>query len=358
VWEVLGVSVAHANGRIAVGDGWEPPLPRPRGPLSGPLLAHLTSSPHRLPEPSPFHGDALGDDDLHLALYVCYELAYRGFARVDEGWEWNPSLIAYRARLEEAFENALRAAHPARLENGLGVAEELQSIVDGDEAPSLSRALADSGTLQQYRELAVHRSAYQLKEADPHTWAIPRLAGVPKATLIRIQSEEYGEGCAERMHCTLFARTMERLGLDSRYGAYLEHLPGPTLATVNLMSMFGLHRRLRGAIVGHLAVFEMTSSGPNARYAGGMRRLGLDEAATHFYDEHVEADSVHEVLARNQLAAALGTAEPRVAGDIVFGARSLLDLEGRFARRLLDDWADRGTSLRQPLTEPSSLVVG
>jgi hypothetical protein len=354
------MSVSHGNARVALGDddGREPPLPRPRGPLSGLLLAHLTSSPHQLPEPPPFHGDALGDDDLHLALYVCYELAYRGFSQVDDGWEWHPSLVAYRARLEEPFERTLRAAHPTPPERGLGVAEELRSIVDGDASPSLSRVLGDSGTLQQYREFAVHRSAYQLKEADPHTWAIPRLAGVPKATLIRIQSEEYGDGCAERMHCTLFARTMERLGLDSRYGAYLELLPGPTLATVNLMSLFGLHRRLRGAIVGHLAVFEMTSSGPNARYAGGMRRLGLDEAATHFYDEHVEADSVHEVMARNQLAAALAAAEPRLAGDIVFGARALLDLEGRFARRLLGDWAGGRSSLRQPLTAPAAPVVG
>ena len=58
---------------------------------------------------------------------------------------------------------------------------------------------------------------------------------------------------------------MEALGLDARYGAYLEHIPAITLATVNLMSMLGLHRRRRGAIVGHLALFEMTSSLPNRR---------------------------------------------------------------------------------------------
>jgi Iron-containing redox enzyme len=354
------VSLSHGNGQVAVADtdGWEPPLPRPRGPLSGLLLAHLRSSPHQLPEPPAVPGDALGDDDLHLALYVCYELSYRGFSQVDEGWEWHPSLIAYRARLERPFERALRTAHPASLGNRRGVAEELRSIVDSDRSPSLSQVLLDAGTLEQYREFAVHRSAYQLKEADPHTWAIPRLAGVPKATLIRIQSEEYGDGSAERMHCTLFARTMEHLGLDSRYGAYLDLLPGPTLATVNLMSMLGLHRRLRGAIVGHLTVFEMTSSGPNARYAGGLRRLGLGEAATHFYDEHVEADSVHEVMARTQLAATLAAAEPRVADDILLGARALLDLEGRFARRLLDSWADGRSSLRRPLTEPAALSVG
>ena len=48
------------------------------------------------------------------------------------------------------------------------------------------------------------------------------------------------------MHSSLFRQTMEALGLDGRYGAYLDS-PGPTLATVNLMSLFGLHRRWRGA---------------------------------------------------------------------------------------------------------------
>ena len=42
-------------------------------------------------------------------------------------------------------------------------------------APRSSAHLETTGTLAQARELAVHRSAYQLKEADPHTWGIPRL---------------------------------------------------------------------------------------------------------------------------------------------------------------------------------------
>jgi len=38
--------------------------------------------------------DPLADDDLHLALYCCYELHYRGFDGVDPGWEWDPHLLA------------------------------------------------------------------------------------------------------------------------------------------------------------------------------------------------------------------------------------------------------------------------
>ena len=42
------------------------------------------------------------------------------------------------------------------------------------------------------REFAVHRSAYQLKEADPHTWVIPRLRGRGEGRLVEIQPDEYG----------------------------------------------------------------------------------------------------------------------------------------------------------------------
>ncbi len=97
-------------------------------------------------------------------------------------------------------------------------------------------------------------------------------------------------------------------------------IPGTTMATVNLMSMFGLHRRWRGAIVGHLAGFEMTSTEPNRRYAQALRRLGFDRDALHFYDEHVEADATHEVLAAKHLAGGLAEQDPSLADDILFGA--------------------------------------
>lgn len=65
--------------------------------------------------------------------------------------------------------------------------EEVTAATDG---PSLSMFAAEQATLEQTRELAVHRSAWQLKEADPHAWAIPRMAGQPKAALIEILKGE------------------------------------------------------------------------------------------------------------------------------------------------------------------------
>ncbi|HEU4974405.1 MAG TPA: iron-containing redox enzyme family protein [Baekduia sp.] len=332
-----------------------PSAPTPRGPLSELVLGALHHAPgSALPAVALDHvGDPLADDDLHLALYCCYELHYRGFDGVDEAWEWDPGLLALRARMEAVFEQGLRDAlagwtPPPADATTMDLA--LRTIIDADDAPSLSRHLETRGTLQQLHEFLVHRSAYQLKEADPHSFAIPRLSGPPKAALVEVQADEYGGGDPARVHAKLFADTLRAVGLDDTYGAYLDRLPGVTLATVNLMSLFGLHRRRRGMIVGHLALFEMTSSIPNRRYATGLRRLGFrTKAATEFFDEHVTADAVHENVASVDLAGGLVRGEPALVDDVLFGARALVELEGRWARHLLAAWERGASSLRAPL---------
>src|SRR5690349_15813167 len=86
-----------------------PSLPAPRGPLTEQLFAGLAGPPRPISLPDG-GGDPLGDDDLHLALYCCYELHYRSFRDVSEEWEWAPGLLAERERMERAFEAALRDA--------------------------------------------------------------------------------------------------------------------------------------------------------------------------------------------------------------------------------------------------------
>lgn len=324
-------------------------LPAARGPLSAALLAALREAPGTPLDAPPLDAvaDPLADDDLQLALYLCYELHYSGIAGVDERWEWDAGLLACRAALEAAFENALRTAVPPG-DDAVAPAEvgaALQALVAADDGPPLSRYVEARASEAQLREFLIHRSAYQLKEADPHSWALPRLAGAPKAALVEVQADEYGGGTADRIHAALFAKAMAAVGLDASYGAYVEWLPGVTLATVNLMSLCGLHRRLRGAIVGHLAAFEMTSSLPNRRYGNGLRRLGFGTEATDFFDEHVEADAVHEQIAAWDLAGGLARAEPELTADVLWGARALLELEARWARHLLDAWHAGESSL-------------
>jgi hypothetical protein len=294
--------------------------------------------------------EPLGDNDLQLALYLCFELHYRSFPGVDPAWEWDPTLLAVRAVLEGAFFDTLEAAvDPGEPVDPAQVGELLFRIEAEDDGVSLSRHLEIEAGVEEFREFVVHRSLYQLKESDPHSWAIPRLDGAAKTALLEVQADEYGGGRLERMHSRLFAKTMRALGLDDRENFYLAHAPGATLATVNLMSATGLRRSRRGAIVGHLAMFEMTSAIPNRRYGNALRRLGFGTDATDFYDEHVEADAVHENIAAYDLAGGLARQEPELATDIVFGARAMLFLEDRLARHVLDAWGDGRSSLRQPL---------
>jgi len=330
-------------------------LPEPRGEISERLLAQLTRPVHALAAPVPDPpSDALADEDLQLALYLCYELHYRGLPGVADAWEWEPSLLALRRELERSFEEAVRAAVPQPplpdTPDDMDLA--LRAIAEADDGPSLSRYLERHATFEQVLEFVAHRSAYQLKEADPHSWALPRLYGGPKAALVQIQADEYGGGDPERIHAKLFANTMDALGLDSRYGAYLDYLPAVTLATVNLMSLFGLHRRLRGAITGHLALFEMESSVPNRRYANGLRRLGCGERVTAFFDEHVLADAIHESVAAVDLAGGLARQQPELTGDILWGAAALVELDARFARHTLAAWEAGASSLRAELSAP------
>lgn len=149
------------------------------------------------------------------------------------------------------------------------------------------------------------------------------------------------------MHSELFRVTMRSLGLDDGYGHYVDRVPAVRLAVSNLMSLFGFHRRWLGAALGHLAAFEMTSSVPNRRHANGLRRLGGDAAARRFYDEHVEADAVHEQIAAHDLCGTFARENPSAVGDVLFGAACALAVEAEVGRMLLARW-DEGRSYLRP----------
>jgi Iron-containing redox enzyme len=323
-------------------------LPRARGPVTGILLEVLRCAPGmpvELPllDPSP---ELLADDDVQLALHLCYELHYGELDGVDDRWEWDPGLLAFRAVLERAFEASLcEAVPPPRSTTPPEVVGTALHALAVAEDPPLARFVQLRATHQQVRELVVHRSVCELREADPHAWALPRLSGAPKAALVELQADEQ----AERTRAQRFAQAMVALELDPRCGAYVEQLPGSTLATANLTSLCGLHRRLRGAIVGHLAASEMTASLPNRRYAEGLRRLGCAGAATDRFDEQSTTDAAHQRCAAWDLAGGLASAEPALAGDILWGAAALLELEARWGRHLLGAWERGESSLLSPL---------
>ncbi|MCV2491812.1 iron-containing redox enzyme family protein [Geodermatophilus sp. YIM 151500] len=335
-------------------------LPEPRGPLSAALRADLATgtdlaatTPELARSVAATATDPLLDDDLQLSLAVCYELHYRGFDDVADEWEWSPGLIGVRRVLEERHTTALRALVPAVPVSDDPVDVQLSAVIAADDGPSLSRWLARHGSLGQWREYLTVRSVYHLKEADPHTFAVPRLSGRAKAAMVEIQADEYGGGSAERMHSELFAGLMRDLGLDAAYGALWDDAPAVAFASVNTMSLFGLHRRWRAAALGHLAAVEMTSSEPSRRYSSGLRRLGFGPRTTVFYDEHVEADAVHEQIAASDMCGSLVDEDPSLAADVLFGAGCSLAVDGLAATHLLGAW-EAGRSALYGAPEPTA----
>lgn len=287
--------------------------------------------------------------DLQLALYLCYELHYRGFAGVNPRWEWNPALLHLRGRLEEAFLSAVRLDVGEIAEDETAEAEMDKLSIEPVDGAGPSYYLRDKGTWEQMLEYFVHRSVYHLKEGDPHAWTIPRLAGHAKAAFVAVEFDEFGGGRGEHVHQHLYAKLLDAAGLDSAYLGYLDNVPADALASVNLMSLFGLHRELRGASIGHFASTEITSSPGSRRLVEALRRMGAPDACIAFYHEHVVADAVHEQVVRTDVVGDLVAREPHLDRDVVFGMRALDVVEGRLGKHLVDCWSKNRSSLRRPL---------
>ncbi|SDB82737.1 Iron-containing redox enzyme [Raineyella antarctica] len=334
-----------------------------RGPLSGALLQVLgpgradptgfeaLAAACRDLEPSP---SVLHDDDLQLTLFLLYALAYGSLGPSSDALEWDLGLLRVRQHLETLHEAELRrrvlnGPLPQPAPDMRGVAEALFELTAADQGPGLSHYALRHASAGQLRELLVLRSVYTLREADPHSWALPRLAGPAKAALVEIQSDEYGGGRFDRMHSTLYAAAMRGAGLPDGQLDHLDVVPALTLATHNTMSLFGLNRRLLGALVGHLAAFEMTSSLPNARYRDAYTRAGFGADVTAYFTEHVQADAVHEQVAAYDLAGGLAQAEPARVPDIMFGAAASLLMDGLVAAHVLTRWEAGDSALRKPV---------
>jgi hypothetical protein len=330
----------------------ETALPRAVGPLSATVLDALRSGRpalHARPIDVPVSDADPYGLDLQLALYACYELHYRGFDGVNPRWEWSPALLHARGRLEEAFLSAVRR-DVGDIGSDETAADEMEALsVEPVDGHGPSYYLRDEGTWAQMREYFVHRSLYHLKEGDPHAFAIPRLIGQAKASFVAVEFDEYGGGRGPHVHQQLFADLMDAAGLDSTYLGYLNDVPAHALASVNLMSLFGLHRDLRGAAIGHFASTEITSSPGSRRLVDALERMGAPEPCIGFYREHIEADAVHEQVVRTDVVGDLVAREPQLDRDVVFGIRARDVVEERLAKQVMDCWAQGRSSLRRPL---------
>lgn len=318
-------------------------LPTPRGELSEAVVDAMRLPPSDRAYPQVRHVDPYGDD-LQLALHTCYELHYRGFESVDPDWEWNPELLRLRSVMEARFLSALRGD----VSGGDDISGVLESLlVEPVDGTGVSHFLCSEGEWWHVQEYFVHRSIYHHKEADPHAWVIPRLSGQAKASLVAVEFDEFGGGRGERMHSRLYVDLLAGAGLATGYLHYLDSAPAAMIAVVNMMSLFGLHRSLRGALVGHFAAAEISTPPSAQRMIKALERLSADPACVEFYAEHVEADAVHEQVMRRDVIGDLLAREPELTSSVVFGVQATELLEDRFGEAVLSAWRAGRSSLRQ-----------
>ena len=319
----------------------------PRGPLSRAAFSALVSpEPFRvepaLPTAAADEADVLRSDDVQVTLWALYELSFRGFDDVPPDREWDTDVLALRGDLERVFEAAVRRHVGTPAVSGGDFPDQLRAVIEGADGPPLATHLHRHADREQVLTFLRHRSLYHLKESDPSAFVLPRIDGPAKVALAELLYDEFGAGRPESLHSKLFADALAGAGLDPTYGAYVDETPASTLAENNVMSLFGLHLRLRGAAVGHLAAFETTSSVPCRRIAAGIERVGLPDVVAAYFHEHVEADAVHEQVMLHDVCGSLVAGEPHLAEDVLFGAAACLALDALANGELMGAWTEAG----------------
>ncbi len=319
-------------------------LPLPAGPLSDRVIVSLIAGVG----PTDARIDTVSDDpldrDLQLALYVLNELHYTGWTGVADELEWDTDLAAFRTALNNEFERRLRTTLPHDSTDPLREARRLLGLG----GLSISRHLRDVGTIDQVRESMILRTPYQSKEADPHTFALPRFGGATKRVLCEIQSGEYGVG-HRRSHAELFADALEGLGLDPTPNAYIDDCSGASLATSNLVTLGSMQRRLRGIVLGQLSLFEMDSVIPNQAMVDCCDRLDLDASVRPFFHIHVLADTEHQEMVESAFLGEYPAIEPDQVPNLLLGMRAQSLIDHTIASETVPAWRD-GASALVPVT--------
>jgi hypothetical protein len=280
-------------------------LPAARGPLGNFVVEHLRRAPHKLPGLLAPVDDPLRGDDFHLALLCAFQVQGRSFDDVADLWQWNASLVDFRAGLERRFETALAmSSDPVAASDAHWVG--MTTSQDRVHAPAAM--LARSGSPEQLQELLHYRALMTATISETWTWLLPRASAAGRSAIIR-----FGESVTEEAaDCAI------------------DDLPGALLARANVLWLLALNRAHGAALAGALAVAESVAARADRELAAAARRLGQTERAD---DLKHSSERASEGKA-NEMAAEL--ASDRVgAAAVAKGARWMLAVTRRWSSATL-----------------------
>ncbi|MBN1204941.1 MAG: iron-containing redox enzyme family protein [Myxococcaceae bacterium] len=172
-----------------------------------------------------------------------------------------------------------------------------------------------------------------LSEASQMARALPGNFGPVHSELTKIFIDEFGYGVFQHKHSTLFERTLESVGLNSRVHAYYYwYLPSSLLMT-SYFHWITSNKPRWFEYVGALYWIEAVVPHFNRQFSKLLKAQFGQDTDTEYFDEHVGIDLHHRRMALDKLI------RPTVQlyGDSVIPAM----VRGIEASRLLGDLAER-----------------
>ncbi len=289
------------------------PLPQARGALSASILDFLTGRTARIHSPRSPHATAGGvdDDDFQLAFWLLNVTQSASFDGVDDRRPTSLRAQTTRWYLAQAMEDELR--RQLRPVAPVGTEAELRDHLTRTRCrPQLGTEGRPAALIRAFAA----KAPYLAWEADPHTLALAHVEQPLKQPLGEIQAGEYGVGF-DRTHAQIYRECLEVLGV--RLQDALDHAPAAGFALANLAWLFGSDRRLRGAAVGQLCLFETDSVAPCRAAVDAWERAGLPRRGRRWYEVHVMADDEHADVIEDRLLPLLCRETPWLIEDAAFG---------------------------------------
>ena len=206
-------------------------LPDPRGPTSEALLAALVRRPPRLGRRAAARrrrrrSPTTTSSCRSTSATSCTTAACRASTSAGSGRRrCSPCARSSRSASRPRCARSSGPAEPPPAPEAMDLA--LRAVIAADDAPvavAPHRARGAARAACSSSSCTARPTSSRRPTRTPGRSRASR--GAPKAALVEIQADEYGGGRPERMHARLFADAMDALGLDARYGAYLDRDPG------------------------------------------------------------------------------------------------------------------------------------
>ena len=258
-----------------------------------------------------------------------------------EDWRLILDGDARMLRLEGAFLEELRAeiadeaaTAPRDPEGFLAWFERLQETGPGQSDP-LFPWLAEEASLEELSWFLTQEAAGEAGFDDLVAYAQVKLPVRAKLELARNYWDEMGRGNIKGMHGPMLERLVIALGLAPE----IETTIWESLALANAMTAMATTRRYAFHAIGALGAIELTAPGRSAATASGLRRLGVDGKARHYFDLHAVLDVKHSEAWNREAIGPLVAEDPRRATAMAEGALIRLNCGARcFARYRRELW--------------------